>query len=538
MTRKLNFLCTLSLLVLVSTLAVAQPNANPTSENSVMQATEANKGKFPEAPNDMWELGLSFGHAMIGGDIQPNIFGGFGVGFHARKALNYTISMRGGYTYHQMTGENFYVGGITNTGNYTVSQLAGVSGQWIPNYKTTLHQVGLETLFNLSNLKFHKSTSKWGIYAGIGANYHFYDVAHDVYDSNGNQHDVSTLVAAIAARGDVSRDDRSIVKGLLDNDYETAQENDKLFSATKGIGVNIPVGISYKISDKMNISFENNINFSVQDNLDGYRSPNPGIFNDAYSYTNIRLNFNVGDAKKQTQPLYWLNPLDQPYDMIASNTERLDNLGDLLADADGDGVPDKLDKEQNSPAGAIVNTKGETIDSDGDGVADYLDKEPFSEVGAKVDGSGINTAVKPSYVTKADIDKMAKEGNWVNEKTQPVTSGGGSASNWFLPMIHFDNGSAAIKPSYYSQLHHVATVMQKNPSLVVVVDGHASSTASVNTNLDLSKRRAENAAKFLMDNYGISSSRLIIKYEGEAQPLKGSSSDSYMNRRVEFSVSN
>ncbi len=529
MTRKFNFLSTLSLLIFFSTLAVAQPDAT-LSEEGVTQETEVTKGKYPERPNDMWELGLNVGHSMMGGDVFPKFPSGFGAGFHVRKALGYTLSLRGGYTFHRMTGLDFYPTAPTASRNRTIEEL-GYAG-FVENYQTTLHDISLEAIFNLNNLKFHKSTSKWGFYAGAGISYHLYDVKYDAKDAAGNIYDYTALATAIGARGDdVSRDDLTIIEGIHDGEYETEQLTERNFEIEQSPGMSLVTGVSYKISEKINISLDNKLIFSLQDNLDGVKSG--GTNNDAFLYNSLRLNFNLGDAKKQSEPLYWLNPLDGPYDMIANNTQRLDNLGNLLADQDGDGVPDKLDKEANTPAGASVNTRGETLDSDSDGIADYLDKQPFTEPGKSVDANGIYTAPKPNFTTKKDVQKMAEDGDWVNK---PVVVSPQSASSWFLPTIQFDNNSATIKPTYYSQLHHVATVMQKNSGISVVVEGHASATSSVSHNLNLSKRRAENAAKFLSENYGISSSRLIIKYDGETAPMKGSTPTNYINRRVEFSV--
>ncbi len=46
------------------------------------------------------------------------------------------------------------------------------------------------------------------------------------------------------------------------------------------------------------------------------------------------------------------------------------------SDADKDGVPDKLDKCINTPAGVTVDVNGCPVDTDKDGIADYLDKCP------------------------------------------------------------------------------------------------------------------------------------------------------------------
>jgi OmpA-OmpF porin, OOP family len=57
-------------------------------------------------------------------------------------------------------------------------------------------------------------------------------------------------------------------------------------------------------------------------------------------------------------------------------------------DADGDGVPDYLDKCPGTPKGAIVGADGCPLDSDGDGVPDYLDRCPNTPPGVQVGDDG------------------------------------------------------------------------------------------------------------------------------------------------------
>jgi len=59
-----------------------------------------------------------------------------------------------------------------------------------------------------------------------------------------------------------------------------------------------------------------------------------------------------------------------------------------VADADGDGVPDRKDKCPDTPAGARVDEHGCPIDSDHDGVADGIDQCPDTPAGATVDARG------------------------------------------------------------------------------------------------------------------------------------------------------
>ena len=57
-------------------------------------------------------------------------------------------------------------------------------------------------------------------------------------------------------------------------------------------------------------------------------------------------------------------------------------------DADGDGVPDRLDRCPNTESGVSVNEQGCPIDSDGDGVPDLRDKCPNTPAGTSVGPDG------------------------------------------------------------------------------------------------------------------------------------------------------
>jgi outer membrane protein OmpA-like peptidoglycan-associated protein/opacity protein-like surface antigen len=59
-----------------------------------------------------------------------------------------------------------------------------------------------------------------------------------------------------------------------------------------------------------------------------------------------------------------------------------------MADADGDGVADFLDRCPNSPAGVQVDRFGCPLDSDGDGIPDHLEKCPNTAPGVQVDAQG------------------------------------------------------------------------------------------------------------------------------------------------------
>ncbi len=208
---------------------------------------------------------------------------------------------------------------------------------------------------------------------------------------------------------------------------------------------------------------------------------------------------------------------------------------ELMMDSDNDGVPDLIDKEQDSPAGAEVDTRGVTLDSDKDGLANHLDKEPYSPVGYKIDPStGISEKPKiPKILTEKDIIRIGREQDWEVQKVHHYET---EKLYWFLQIIYFDLDSVNIGPEDYPSLIHVATVLKNYPSINIVVEGHADARTSVNYNLGLSYKRAKNAIDFLVSNYGISRDRLILRYTGESAPLVPNSPNNYMNRRVEFKV--
>jgi outer membrane protein OmpA-like peptidoglycan-associated protein len=114
-------------------------------------------------------------------------------------------------------------------------------------------------------------------------------------------------------------------------------------------------------------------------------------------------------------------------------------------------------------------------------------------------------------------------------------------------MIHFDLDKYYVKPEFYGQLHHVATVLQQHPNVNLVVKGFADNRNPADYNAVLSYRRANAAIDYIVTRYDIPRNRFMIQYGGEETPLVPDLPDShgidkqkemqqYMNRRVEFLI--
>lgn len=421
----------------------------------------------------MWELGVHAGHFMSIGDIKTKP--GFAAGFHVRRALDYIFSLRGEFLYGVMKGEQ---GGNTE----------------VLNHSTNFIGATVQGIISLNSLSRSKSFRKVNPYAFGGAGINSFSVEYET-----------------VSKGDQKEDD--LLGGSLD------------FGA----------GISFRFSKRFNLGIEHKAFIVLgkgADLIDGWdnRNYNRTSFRDVPNYTSIRLNFNIGNAEAQAEPLYWINPLDA---MMADISELKARPKLDLTDTDKDGVIDMLDQELNTPTGAPVDTRGIALDSDRDGVKDYEDKEPYSPPGYAVNTDGIST--RPATPSESRVNELI-DAKLRDYFMSDKDNGLGSLAGWFLPMIHFDIDRARIRQADYGHMSSIAYVLKNNPRLRVVVTGHTDKTASAEYNTTLSYDRARAAIDFLVNIHGIDRQRLILNYGGEENTLVPSSGSNFMNRRVEFRI--
>jgi len=102
--------------------------------------------------------------------------------------------------------------------------------------------------------------------------------------------------------------------------------------------------------------------------------------------------------------------------------------------------------------------------------------------------------------------------------------------------ILFNVNSDEIKAESYGTLKDIAKVLQENPTVKVQIVGHTDSDGDDNSNMDLSKKRAESVKKALITEFQIDKERLSADGKGESQPSDPNSTPSGKanNRRVEF----
>ncbi len=137
----------------------------------------------------------------------------------------------------------------------------------------------------------------------------------------------------------------------------------------------------------------------------------------------------------------------------------------------------------------------ERKDSDGDGVYDDEDQCPGTPEGARVNAVGC----------------------------------------WVLDNVLFDFDKAVIKPEAYPLLDEVVAIMKKNPAMSVELQGHTDNIGTKEYNKDLSMRRANAVANYLVKK-GIARNRLATTGFGFSKPvaLNGTKFGRSLNRRVEL----
>lgn len=103
--------------------------------------------------------------------------------------------------------------------------------------------------------------------------------------------------------------------------------------------------------------------------------------------------------------------------------------------------------------------------------------------------------------------------------------------------VSFDFNSATIKSTFYSPLDKIAEIMMRYPKTQILVVGHTDDVGSEEYNLQLSLRRANAVAEYLIAQ-GVEEYRLGTEGHGEIEPIASNDTPAgrARNRRVEIFV--
>lgn len=480
--------------------------------------------QFPSKPRNMWEVGVGAGLYNISGDVPSLMLwqkGGYGFHAHVRKSLGYVMSIRAQYIYGNGYGlqwqpsTNYSLNPAWNGANWGAPATGGYNGKPIfYNYKTEAHQMNIDLMASTNNIKFHKAHTGVSFYAflGLGA------VAHQTWINSLNDqyglYDYQSILDKYAVNGEIPYDKRNDVRkdlqSMMDKSYETDAETEvnsrrpKLFNKkTVDFAGSFGVGAQFRISKRVNIALEDRLTMPLgaqEDLLDGQRwseqvPGNPVLSQnrDAINYASVGVNFNLGNSKKNVEPLYWMNPLDYSYGEL-SNPRHMVLPEPVLSDSDGDGIADQFDKCPGTPSGVAVDSHGCPMDTDGDGVPDDRDKQLITPTECQpVDADGIGKCPCPPGCGQAAV----------------------SCGNIGAGSITFSANSSKVTPAMQAQLATLAAQMQANPTCKVVIVGQGN-TSKVQQ--QRSWDRVNSIIEYMSEKNGIDRNRFIFQYGQAGDP--------------------
>jgi hypothetical protein len=491
----------------------------------------------------MWELGASFGVPTISCDV-PAILPTFGFEAHVRKSLGYKFSLRLQYMNGVAKGLMWQPSSVTlknpawldnsvpslASGNlpngqgynatYTDNQgnlramsptiNGGIAQVVYHNYKTNIQDLSIQGIITLNNLRFHKQQSKFLLYGGGGIGFTAYHVMVNALDANGRNY--TALFDGVAYSGTGGGDGNladkksiwSRLKNGMDNSYETEGDTEK--GRRGNIGRNtirpsgtVLVGVTYRLSKRINLSLEDRHTFVKSDLLDGQQwqvHPRGDVVlsrdYDSYNFLSLGLNFNL--APKAVEPLWWLNPLDYAYSEL-NNPRHMKLPKPVYEDADGDGVIDQLDREPNTPSGCPVDAHGVTKDTDGDGVPDCKDKQLITPTECQpVDADGVGKCPELPCCTELK-----------NQVSGGIGSQGGNNSDCPSDYPSLRMNKAGISTENKALLTTVVSKLKANPNCTITLTGYPRADKR---NQALASRKLELLKNYLVEQQGISTDRI------------------------------
>lgn len=418
----------------------------------------------------------------------------FGVSFslYAQKEFNqWSIELNGGFNKAMgPLSPNFYsptlnIGHTDIAGRYMFNEYFGIKGDLgigvfnetkgkSPEFTTNYIRVNAQMVMNAGRMmNFENICRRIGLLTHFGSGFGRMSFENTVFDQASDY--VYTIIAGTTVQYKISN------------------------------RLSLTGDISYIHNGRQTYTFDgNSYNAPVQPNPPA----NPFIHAPGGWWTGtLGLNFYLG---KNEQHADWFIAADK-YATKEELSTQINEIKDLMKDSDGDGVPDYLDKEPNTPAGAHVSFNGVTLDSDSDGTVDHLDKCPFLP--------------GPSANGGCPLEEVVEQTDYLRKAIQ---------DGYIAAYFAFD--SATPLSFSINSISYVSNFLKKNPGVKLEVKGFADEIGPENYNIKLSEKRAKSVYDILISS-GIDASRLSYKGYGEDTSVDKSSADArQMARRASFEI--
>ncbi len=264
--------------------------------------------------------------------------------------------------------------------------------------------------------------------------------------------------------------------------------------------VPVAAGLKIDLSSRLNLDIGYRMHFIDGDNLDGspwYRTTpaiSSTVHKDKFGYAFAGLDISLG--KKNKPKMIFDNPVARINNALQNQIDTLRaNQEKIFADSDGDGVPDYLDKEPNTPKGCPVDVHGVSLDTDGDGVPDCRDKELITPTECQpVDANGVGKCPEPDCCKNLrDSMTMVPACSLIN-----------------LPSISFRKNRSTLSSDAKAMLATVASQLKTSASCSIIITGYPAASKASQA---ICNKRNELIKNYLVETQGISADRIDVNCE-------------------------
>ncbi|MDT8308919.1 MAG: OmpA family protein [Bacteroidales bacterium] len=281
---------------------------------------------------------------------------------------------------------------------------------------------------------------------------------------------------------------------------------------------NIGGGVKFKVNKRIAIGAEIALKPMQSDKFDGVNRPLTE--RDRLGYTNLLVQYTFGKNEMSHE---W-NPIDPTLDKILKKIQQVENDVDSLKNRVGK-VEDDVETLMKD-----YEQRMDKTDSDGDGVPDWMDIEPNTPPNTIVNWQGVALPIeKDLYEKDGDRFRFDENGN-------PILKEGArdQQESFAVYSVFFALNSTYITSINHERIATAARVLKKYPDLKLDIVGEACKIGTENYNDDLSERRAKAVKDILVNEYGIDAGRLNVSWNGELKPL--SNKRLFINRRVDIMI--
>jgi outer membrane protein OmpA-like peptidoglycan-associated protein len=175
-----------------------------------------------------------------------------------------------------------------------------------------------------------------------------------------------------------------------------------------------------------------------------------------------------------------------------------------------------------------------TSDAKGQGVLRFL---PAGMVTASAIAPGYDEEVLPVDIATGEVGKasfeLKRHSEGVADLEKSISQSGSAA----IYGVHFDTGSATLRPDSAAALQNVLALIVKRPASHWIISGHTDNQGAADLNEKLSQSRAASVIAWLV-SHGVAANRLTPQGYGATRPVADNATEAgrALNRRVEMQL--